>query len=90
MNKSELVSNTASKAGITKAAAARAVDAVFESVKSALAGGSSVSVPGFGSFMVRKREARQGINPRTKEKINIEASNAPAFRPAKAFKEAVN
>ncbi|MEJ2629978.1 MAG: HU family DNA-binding protein [Acidihalobacter sp.] len=90
MNKSELIDAIAAKADLSKAAAGKAVDAFVESVTEALKSDDQVVVVGFGSFSVRKREARSGRNPRTGETIEIAASNLPAFKPGKALKDAVN
>ena len=75
MNKSELVAAVAAKAGLSKVDAKKAVDAVVASVTEALKGGDKVALVGFGTFSVAERPARQGINPRTKQKITIAAKN---------------
>ena len=90
MNKAELVDVVAESADLSKAAAGRAVDAVFDSIAKALAAGDTVSVVGFGNFTVRQRAARTGRNPQTGATIQIAASALPAFKPGKALKEAVN
>ena len=90
MNKSELIDAVANSASLTKADSARAVDAVIATVTEALKSGDQVTVVGFGTFLVRKREARTGRNPRTGEAIKIVASNVPAFKAGKALKDAVN
>lgn len=90
MNKSELVEAVASAADLSKADSARAVDGVIAAVTEALKSGDQVTVVGFGTFLVRKREARTGRNPRTGEAIKIAASNVPAFKAGKALKDAVN
>ncbi len=89
MNKAELIAAVAEKTGLSKKDADKAVSAVFESVKDALVAGDKVAVFGFGTFEVRERAARTGLNPQTKEKIEIAASKAPAFKAAKALKEAL-
>lgn len=77
-------------AGIeVKTHATAAVDAVFDTISKSLSRGEEVAVPGFGVFRVAKRAAREGINPKTGEKIHIAASIKPKFRAAKALKEAV-
>lgn len=77
-------------AGIeVKKQAATAVDAVFDTITKTLSKGEEVAIPGFGTFRVSRRAAREGINPRTGEKIHIAAKVAPKFRAAKALKEAV-
>ncbi|MGY1408871.1 MULTISPECIES: HU family DNA-binding protein [unclassified Luteimonas] len=90
VNKSELIDQVADKAGLSKADAGRALDAVLESVTAALKRGDTVNLVGFGSFSVKARAARTGLNPRTKEPIAIPASNNPAFKAGKALKDAVN
>ncbi|MDC8783852.1 HU family DNA-binding protein [Roseateles koreensis] len=90
MNKSELIDHIAVQADISKAAAARALEAVIGSVKSTLKKNGSVSLVGFGTFSVTQREARSGRNPRTGDTIKIEAAKVPKFRPGKALKDAVN
>ena len=90
MNKSDLVDSVASDADISKASAARAVDAVLGGIGDALGTGDSVSLVGFGTFSVRHRAAREGRNPQTGEAIQIKASNQPKFSAGKALKEAVN
>jgi DNA-binding protein HU-beta len=90
MNKAELVDAVASAANLSKADAGRAVDAVVNSITSALKKGQQVSVVGFGTFGVKHRAARSGRNPRTGETIKINASNVPGFKAGKALKDAVN
>lgn len=90
MNKSELIDAIADKADLSKASAGKALDAFVESVTEALKSDDQVVIVGFGSFSVRKREARSGRNPRTGETIEIAASNLPGFKPGKALKDAVN
>ena len=90
MNKTELIDQIATSAEISKAAAARALDATVEAVKSALKVGDSVSLIGFGTFAVGERAARTGRNPRTGKALNIKAAKVPKFRPGKALKDAVN
>ena len=89
MNKTELIAAVAEKAGITKKDAERVVNATFETVTASLAKGEKVAVAGFGNFEVKAREARVGRNPRTKETIQIPATKLPAFKAAKALKDAV-
>ena len=90
MNKSELIDSVAAGAEISKADAGRAIDAFVEAVKKALKKGDSVALVGFGTFAVRKRNARTGRNPRTGQTIKIKASKNPAFKAGKALKDAVN
>jgi DNA-binding protein HU-beta len=90
MNKAELIDAIADNAGLSKADAGRAVDALVKSVTKALKKGDTVSLVGFGTFSVRKRAARTGRNPRTGDAIKIKASKNPAFKAGKALKDAVN
>ena len=90
MNKGELIESVAASAGMSRADATKAVDAVLESVTRTLAGGGGVSLVGFGTFSVKARAARMGRNPRTGEAIQIKASNVPGFKAGKALKDAVN
>ncbi|MEE9342879.1 MAG: HU family DNA-binding protein [Gammaproteobacteria bacterium] len=90
MNKTELIDTVAESADISKATAARAVDAVLDSVVETLRKGDQVTLVGFGTFEVRHRAARAGRNPRTGETIQIKASKAPGFKAGKAFKDALN
>ena len=89
MNKTELVAGVAAKAQLSKKDAEAAVNAVFDSVKDALAEGDKVSLIGFGTFSVKTRAARTGLNPRTKETIEIPESKVPAFKAGSALKDAV-
>jgi DNA-binding protein HU-beta len=90
MNKAELIDAVTTQAGLQKADATRAVDAVFEAITTALKAGDSVALVGFGTFAVKGRAARSGRNPRTGETIEIAASKAPVFKAGKALKDAVN
>jgi DNA-binding protein HU-beta len=90
MNKAELIEAVAADANLSKADAGRAVDAVVDSISSALSKGQQVAVVGFGTFSVKHRAARAGRNPRTGETIQIAASNVPGFKAGKALKDAVN
>lgn len=90
MTKVELVSQVAEQAGFTKKDARAAVDAVFDSIRASLAKGEKVQMVGFGNFEVRQRAARKGRNPQTGKEIEIAASNVPAFKPGKSFKDEVN
>jgi DNA-binding protein HU-beta len=89
MNKSELIEAVAQSADISKAAAARAVDGVVQSITDALREGDQATLVGFGTFVVRERAARTGRNPRTGEAIEIKASKIPSFKAGKALKDAV-
>ena len=90
MNKTELVDAVSERAGIQKTEATRAVDAVFESISSALKKGETVALVGFGTFVVKDRAARAGRNPRTGETIEIAATRVPGFKAGKGLKDAVN
>jgi|TARA_B100000965_G_scaffold390125_1_gene396615 DNA-binding protein HU-beta len=90
MNKAELIDAVAEDAEIKKSEAARALDSAIENITNALKGGDSVTLVGFGTFTVRRREARMGRNPRTGEAIQIKASNVPGFKAGKALKDALN
>ena len=90
MNKTELVEYIARKADISKASAARCLDAVLEAITESLEKGEPVTLAGFGTFSVGERMARMGRNPRTGEAIQIPPSVLPKFKPAKALKDAVN
>lgn len=90
MNKSELINAIAEESGLTKADAGRALDATIQSVSTALQGGDSVSLIGFGTFSVKERSARTGRNPQTGEAIQIKASKIPSFKAGKTLKDSVN
>ncbi len=90
MNKAELIDAVAEDAEVKKSEAARALDSAIENITNALKGGDSVTLVGFGTFTVRRREARMGRNPRTGEAIQIKASNVPGFKAGKALKDALN
>ncbi len=89
MNKTELVAAMAEKAGIAKKDADKALAAFLDTVVAELKKGEKVQLVGFGTFEVRERGARTGINPQTKQTIQIAASKAPVFKAGKAFKDAV-
>ncbi len=90
MNKSDLVAAMAAKTGDTKKSAEETLNAFVDVVTEALVKGDKVQLVGFGSFEVRKRAARKGRNPQTKEEIKIPASKAPVFKAGKALKDLVN
>ncbi|HEX3012391.1 MAG TPA: HU family DNA-binding protein [Syntrophomonadaceae bacterium] len=87
MNKTELVSQVAATAGMTKKDVEKVVNAFFETVEGALKSGDKVQLIGFGTFEVRDRQARKGRNPQTGEEINIPATKVPAFKAGKALKD---
>ncbi len=90
MNKTELIEHIAKQADISKAAAGRALEALVGGIRVALKKGNSVTLVGFGTFVVGKRAARTGRNPRTGAAIKIKAAKVPKFRPGKDLKDAVN
>ena len=90
MNKGDFIGAVSEAAELSKADAGRAVDAMIDVVTKALKKGDTVTLVGFGTFSVRKRAARMGRNPQTKETIKIKASKNPAFKAGKALKDAVN
>jgi len=90
MNKNELTSAVAEASGLSKNDASGAVEAVFDTIQKALAGGDEVRLVGFGTFSVAKRKASTGRNPRTGEPMTIKASNQPKFKAGKGLKDAVN
>ena len=90
MNKSDLIAAIAAKTGSTKKDAEATLNAFVDVVTDSLVKGDKVQLVGFGSFEVRKRAARKGRNPQTKEEIKIPASKAPVFKAGKALKDLVN
>ena len=90
MNKSELIDAIAAAADLPKASAARALDAVIESITDSLKKGDPVALVGFGTFAVKERAARAGRNPQTGATIQIAAATVPSFKAGKALKDAVN
>jgi DNA-binding protein HU-beta len=89
MNKAQLINEVAKRSGITKKDAKAAVDAVFSSIKDALAKGQRVRLIGFGTFEVRKRNQRRGKNPKTGQTITIPARKVPAFKASSELKRVV-
>ncbi|MCL5124160.1 MAG: HU family DNA-binding protein [Deltaproteobacteria bacterium] len=89
MTKTELVDKLAEKGKITKKLASESIDLVFTTMADSLVAGQEISIPGFGKFSVITRNARTGMNPQTKEKINIPETKAPKFSAAKALKESI-
>ncbi|MDE6010351.1 MAG: HU family DNA-binding protein [Muribaculaceae bacterium] len=82
MNKTDLINEVAAKASLNKVEAKAAVDAVFESIAQALVNDDKVQLIGFGTFSMVEKPEREGINPRTKEKITISAKKTCKFKPA--------
>ena len=89
MTKPELINQIAQKAGLTKKDAGNALAALTSTITEELKTGEKVTIFGLGTFEVRERAARKGINPLTKEAIEIAASKAPVFKAGKAFKDAI-
>lgn len=90
MNKAQLVEKMAADAEISKAAAARALEAFTGAVTTSLKDGDSVALVGFGTFSVKERAARTGRNPQTGDEIQIAAANIPSFKAGKGLKDQVN
>lgn len=90
MNKTELVAKIAEQAGLSKADAKKALDATVDAVKEALVAGDKVQLVGFGTFAVSERPARDGINLRTMEKIQIPAKKVAKFKAGAELSAAVN
>ena len=89
MNKNDLIANVAEAAGLSKADAGSAVDAVLSAITDGLAGGGEIRLVGFGTFSVANRAATTGRNPRTGEAIQIPASKQPKFKAGKGLKDRV-
>jgi DNA-binding protein HU-beta len=90
MNKSQLIEAVASDSGLTKADCARAIESLLDTVTRTLKKGDEVVITGFGKFSVVQRAARQGVNPRTGERLRIKASKAPRFSAGASLKQAVS
>ena len=89
MNKANLIDSVAAATGLTKKQADAAIAATFGAITKALKENDKVQLIGFGTFKVKERAARSGINPRTKGKIDIPAAKLPTFVPGKALKDAI-
>lgn len=89
MNKADLITKIAENSGLTKKDAEKALNAFFVSVEDALKAGEKISLVGFGTFEVKSRAARTGINPQTKQQIQIAASKVPVFKVSKALKDLI-
>lgn len=89
MNKTELVDRIAAGSDLSKAAAKKALDATTEAIKAALVAGDKVQLVGFGTFSVNERPARTGINPATKQKINIPAKKVAKFKAGAELNDAI-
>jgi DNA-binding protein HU-beta len=90
MNKTQLIDAVAADSGLSKADSARALDSLIGTVTKTLKKGDEVSITGFGKFSVVRRAARQGVNPRTGERVKIKASKAPKFSAGAGLKQAVS
>lgn len=90
MNKTELIEKIATGSELSKADAKKALDATVAAIKDALVAGDKISLVGFGTFSVNERPAREGINPATKEKIQIAAKKVIKFKPGTELSEAIN
>lgn len=90
MTKTELINSISDKANCTKKDAASALEAILAVVQESLVKGEKVSITGFGTFEVRERGAKTCINPKTKKKMECPPCKAPAFKPGRGLKEAVN
>ncbi len=89
MNKGELIEKVSSSSGTSKAEATRSVNAVLENISKALKKGDSVTLVGFGTFIVTKSKARNGRNPRTGETIKIKAKKTPKFKAGQGLKDLI-
>lgn len=89
MNKTEMIAEISAKSELSKKDAEKALVAFMDTVSEELARGGKIQLVGFGTFEARKRAARKGINPLTREPIDIEESVVPAFKPGKALKDAM-
>ncbi len=90
MNKSELIRNIANNAGLTIKDATNAFEGFVTAVSEALNNGEKIQISGFGTYEIKAKDAREGINPKTGEKIQIAASKTPVFKFGKAFKDSFN
>ena len=90
MNKPELIAKIVDKTELDKKQALAALDAILSTITEALKTGEKISLPGFGTFEVRERAARQSRNPRTGETVEVAAKRVPAFKPGKGLKEVVD
>jgi DNA-binding protein HU-beta len=89
MNKAELVDAIAAQSDVTKKTISEVLGVALDVIANAIANGDKVTLVGFGSFEARERQGRNGINPLTKERVNIPAKRVPAFSAGKSFKELV-
>jgi len=89
MNKAELVETVAAEVGLTKKDINNVVDVMTSAITNSLARGERVTLVGFGTFLVQRRKARQGVNPQTRTRISIPAKDVPKFKPGRSLREAV-
>ena len=89
MTKAEMISAIAEKTEFSKKDSEKALNAITQVITETLAGGDKIQLVGFGTFEIRERKAREGINPQTKKKIKIAATKVPAFKAGRALKDAV-
>jgi DNA-binding protein HU-beta len=89
MTKADIINSVAAKAGLTKKDAEIVLGAVLDTIKDGLASGEKVQIVGFGTFEVRTRAAREGVNPQTHERINIPETKVPAFKAGSTLKDAI-
>ena len=90
MNKAELAEEASGKTGLTKKVTQNVIDTVIETIGDTISRGEKVTLVGFGTFQVASRKARRGVNPRTRESINIPAKKVPKFVPGKTLKEKID
>jgi len=90
VNKAELVEEVSGEAGLTKRETQKVIDTMIEIIADTLSKGEKVTLVGFGTFQVASRKARRGVNPRTRESINIPAKKVPKFVPGKILKEKID
>ncbi len=89
MNKTELIAEVAKRSGLSKKDAEKALNATLDTVTAALSAGDKVQLVGFGGFEIKRRDARMGRNPKTKEAIEIPATKIPVFKAGKTLKDRV-
>lgn len=89
MNKTDLIASIAQKTGLTKKNAEKAIEAFIETVQESLVEGKKITLAGFGTFEVKEKNERMGVNPKTKKPMKIAATKAPAFKISKTLKAIV-
>ncbi|TKJ44887.1 integration host factor [Candidatus Aerophobetes bacterium Ae_b3a] len=89
MNKAELVNEVSGEVGLSKRETQKVVDAIIRTIGDTLAAGEKVTLVGFGTFRVRSRKARRGVNPQTRQSIQIPVKKVPKFTAGKALREKV-